>query len=219
VRGDSWAALARIPGDVRQSRRFPLGVCRGLAFGIERHPGGTSEVYMEGAGIRTASLLRDSQGPRAVMNALHRLTDSYAAECGKLTHDLALAQTQLQAYQARLGNPFGHAAYADELTDLRDQLKSALSGNPQANGEQAVPTSTELADRIKALKAACSLDAETPRANAGKEEQGEEPIAARLRRRIGMEHPTADGNGTPSARFRDRLAAMSGVAAQDRVPG
>jgi hypothetical protein len=72
--------------------------------------------------------------------------------------DKAPAESQLGNYQARLGRTFAHAAYLDELTVLRDRLKIAMSGTP-AEGE---PTATELAEQIKAMKAAQSLRRHLP---------------------------------------------------------
>jgi hypothetical protein len=64
------SALARvlnaIPENVDRQRRYPLGMYHGLAFGIERHPGGTTDVYLEGKTFRKSMLSRDAQGPRAV---------------------------------------------------------------------------------------------------------------------------------------------------------
>ena len=149
------AALARLPQFTDQIRRFPLGTYHGLAFGIERHTGGAADVYLEGQAFRTAQLAKESQGPRAVMNALGRLASSYRERCEETGRELALARTQFHDYEARLGRPFGHAAYLDELTGLRDRLKVALSGTP-VEGE---PSAEELAGQIKDRKASQQIEA------------------------------------------------------------
>ena len=100
-------------------------------------------------------LSRDSQGPRAVTNALHRLAASYEEQCETARKEVALATTQLRDYEARHGLPFTHAAYLDELTLLRDRLKTALSETP-AEGE---PSAGELAEQISTLKASHALEA------------------------------------------------------------
>ena len=51
-------------------RQFPLGKYRGLTFGIERQPGGSADLYLEGQGIRKTMLSDDSQGARAVQKVL-----------------------------------------------------------------------------------------------------------------------------------------------------
>jgi hypothetical protein len=148
-------ALDRISDQVGQQRQFSLGRYRGLTFGIERYPGGAADVYLEGHVVRKAQLSRDSHGARAVTNALARLAASYDEVCDAVRRDRALAEGQLRDYEARLGRPFAHAAYLDELTGLRDRLKVALSATP-AEGE---PTAAELAGRIAATKAAHVVEA------------------------------------------------------------
>jgi len=62
---------------------------------------------------------------------------------------------KLVDFEARLGRPFIHAAYIDQLIALRDRLKVALSGTP-AEGE---PSASEMADQIKAVKASHTVEA------------------------------------------------------------
>ena len=80
----------------------------------------------------------------------------YPARCDATRQELAIAQGQLRDYEARLGRAFAHDAYLAELTGLRDQLKAGLS---QATPEPGTPPVAELAERIKALKAAHTIDA------------------------------------------------------------
>src|SRR5205814_7432790 len=94
-------ALDRLPDSVDRPRRFPLGTYRGLTFGIERHPGGAADVYLEGQAFRTGLLSKESQGPRAVTNALGRLVASYDERCEETRKELELARTQLRDYEAR----------------------------------------------------------------------------------------------------------------------
>lgn len=93
-----------------RARRFPLGTYRGLAFGIERHPGGAGSVYLKGRAAQEVTLSRQSQGPRAVLNALPSLAASYDAGCDRVRQELDLARTQLGDYEARLGRPFAPPA-------------------------------------------------------------------------------------------------------------
>ncbi|WP_238602664.1 DEAD/DEAH box helicase family protein [Fimbriiglobus ruber] len=141
-------ALNRIPDEVDRRRLFPIGEYRGLAFGLERHPGGSADVYLEGRGYRTALLSRESQGPRAVMNALNRIATTYDERIEATGKELAVVRGQLSDYEARLGRVFAHSGYMEELSGLRDRLKIALSGTP-AEGE---PTAGELAEKIKTLR-------------------------------------------------------------------
>jgi N12 class adenine-specific DNA methylase len=179
------ASLDALPEKVRESRRFSVGRFRGLEFGVVLHAGGAGEVFLEGATTRQAMLSRDHQGPRAVLNALDRLADSYSGQCDTTRQDLAIAQGQLRDHQARLGKPFSHDAYLADLASLRDQLKAGLSqATPHAiSAEQAaMPSVSELAERIKSLKAAHTIDA-TPERTAPRRIAAEEPVTARIRRR------------------------------------
>ena len=180
---DALAALGHrldaLPEKVRESSRFPLGQYRGLAFGLVLYPGGAAEIFLEGAATRHGLLSRDHRGPRAVLNALDRLADSYPGQCDATTQDLAIAQGQLRDYDARRGRPFAHDAYLAELTGLRDQLKAGLS---QATPEAGTPPVAELAERIKSLKAAHTIDA-APERTAPRRIAAEEPVTARIRRR------------------------------------
>ncbi len=146
--------LNRIPTKSERHQKYPLGNFHGLEFGLERSPFGGSDVYLEGKAYCREQLNRESQGPRAVINALTRLRDSYDAEIARTNKELTLARNQLSDYQQRHGIPFVHAAYADELAQLRDQLRNTLSGHAAENE----PASRELAERIKALKATQTVE-------------------------------------------------------------
>ena len=104
--------------NVRETTRVPLGIYRGLRFGMVLHPQFPPDVYLEGAITRQSTLSREHQGPRAVLNALERLASGYGSECDRVRQDLAIAESQLRDYQARLGKPFLHDAYLSELTEL-----------------------------------------------------------------------------------------------------
>jgi hypothetical protein len=187
LREDLPAALTRqldaLPWNVRDATRVPMGVYRGLRFGMVLHPMSPPDVYLEGAITRVSTLSRDHQGPRAVLNALERPATGYGADCARVQQDLTLAESQLRDYRERLGKPFAHEAYLTELTELRDRLKVALSGTKadpaSGNGHSMSP---ELADKIKALKAAHTIDA-TPQRARQKQSTAEEPVTARIRRR------------------------------------
>jgi hypothetical protein len=173
------SALERVPEVA--DRRFPLGKYRGLTFGIE-YRWNSAHVYLTGATELSVPLSKESRGARAVLNGLSRIVASYDERIEASTQELELARTQLRDYEVRLGKPFTHAAYLDELANLRDRLKVALSGAP-AEGE---PTAAELADRIKALKGAHRVEAaptrvrekprvETPRRRADQPARPQEP--------------------------------------------
>jgi hypothetical protein len=65
---------------------------------------------------------------------------------------------------------------------LRDQLKAGLSATAQMKGDDAGPTVSELAEKIKALKAAHNIEA-APQRVRQKQSSAEEPVTARIRRR------------------------------------
>jgi hypothetical protein len=106
----------------------------------------------------------------------------YGSECVRARQELSIAESQLRDYQARLGKPFAHEAYLSELTAMRDQLKAALSGGNSDSGEDEGLSAFGLADKIKALKAANTIEA-TPQRVQQKHSTAEEPVTARIRRR------------------------------------
>ena len=173
--------LDSLPLSVRETTRMPLGIYRGLRFGIILHSDVPPDVYLDGAITRASSLSREHQGPRAVLNAVERLITGYGPECDRIRQDLAIAESQLRDYQARLGAPFLHDGYLAELTALRDQLKAGLSGKAPEPGNEP-PSVSELAHRIKALKAAHNIEA-TPARVRQKQISAEEPVTTRIRRR------------------------------------
>jgi hypothetical protein len=89
-------------------RPIPLGIYRGLRFGLILHPQFPPSVYLEGTTARQSALSREHQGPRAVLNALERLAGGYGSECDRLRQAVAIAESQLRDYQAWLGKPFVH---------------------------------------------------------------------------------------------------------------
>ncbi len=174
--------LDELPKNVPQRQRFPLGIYRGLRFGLVRHPQFAPELYLEGTITRHDSLSRDHHGPRAILNALEGLAVTYSTQCESTRKELAIAEAQLRDYRARLGAAFGHESYLTELTTLRDQLKAGLSGaGPDAEAEQG-PCASELAEQIKALKAGHNVEP-TPERSSKPTVSAEEPVTARIRRR------------------------------------
>ena len=156
----SATRLDALPENVRESQRVPAGRLSRPAL----RPGAASAIRPRGVPRRgdhpaRSMLSREHHGPRAVLNALERLAGGYGSECSRVRQDLAIAEGQLRDYQARLGTPFPHDAYLSELTGLRDQLKAGLSGAAPEPGADAPPAVAELAERIKALKAAHTIEA------------------------------------------------------------
>ncbi|MBI5765464.1 MAG: DEAD/DEAH box helicase family protein [Planctomycetes bacterium] len=183
------AQLDKLPHDVRQEQPSPLGVYRGLRFGLVLHRDFPPDVYIEGATTRDDRLIRGSHGPRAVLNALERLCNAYGNEIAGVKQDHSIAESQLRDYQARIGKPFVHESYQAELTALRDRLKSSLAGVPSNAGGDDAPdpaaepllSTAELADRIKALKADHAIDA-APERTATRRLDAEEPVTVRILR-------------------------------------
>lgn len=186
AREDVAAVLAKklesLPLHVREPTRVPIGTYRGLTFGVIVNPNFPPDVYLEGAMTRLSGLSKEHQGPRAVLNAMERIASGYAAETARIRQDLSIAESQLRDYQARLGQPFPHEAYLSELTGLRNQLKAGLSAGNHEPADQKGPSVSELAARIKTLKAANTIEA-TPQRVQRKQAAAEEPITARIRRR------------------------------------
>jgi N12 class adenine-specific DNA methylase len=195
--------LDRLPLAVHDTTRVPVGTYRGLRFGLILHPSFPPDVFLEGAITRRSTLSRDHQGPRAVLNALERLATGYGPECMRVRQDLAIAESQLRDYRERLGKLFAHDAYLSELTSLRDQLKARLSATHQDAANENGPTVSELAEKVKALKAANTIEV-TPQRVKSKQATAEEPITARIRKRqeanSASDHPVeGDVSPEPSA--------------------
>jgi N12 class adenine-specific DNA methylase len=145
--------LEKLPERVRESRRYALGTYRGLEFGLVLHPGIGPEVYLQGEAMRTASLSRNHQGPRAITNALERLAVGYVQERAERRQELVIAEAQLHGYRIRLGKVFAEEGYAKALSELRDQLRVVLSRHAGSR-DAPRPDSVELAERITGLRAA-----------------------------------------------------------------
>jgi N12 class adenine-specific DNA methylase/adenine-specific DNA methylase len=176
--------LDRLPLRVDYPRSLSLGEFHGLKFGLTLFPNSSSEVFLEGATTRTATLSRENTGPRAVLNALNRIVDSYPARIAESTKELAVAEQQLLDYHARLGDAFPHEDYLVELTRLRDQMKRSLSGQPDEPDAPPQPTSAELSQQIKALRDTAKPENIGERTTTKAATTSEEPITTRLRRRI-----------------------------------
>ena len=213
--------LEALPRYLRDTTRKPLGIYRGLRFGMVLHPQFPPDVYLEGAITRQTGLSRDHQGPRAVLNALERLTGGYGSECIRVRQDLAIAESQLRDYQARLGKPFQLDTYLSGLTGLRDQLKGGLSATAQMQGDERVPSVSELTEKIKALKAAHSIDA-TPHRVRQQQSTAEEPVTARIRRRTETVHAFDQANQLDATALEKEAALPPESAgqpiAEDQTP-
>jgi hypothetical protein len=195
--GTLGSELDSLPRHVRETRRVPLGSYRGLRFGVVLDPHFPPDVYLEGAARRQSMLSREHHGPRAVLNAVERLANAYGSECSRVRQDLAIAESQLRDYRERVGKPFAHEAYLSELTTLREQLKAGLSGTVAEPGAGPQPNVSELADRIKALKAAHTIEA-TPERAGKRHSSAEEPVTARIRRRT-EQIPASDPATEPAS--------------------
>ncbi len=180
---------------VSSRQTIPLGAYHGLRFGIILHPDRRPEIFLEGQVTRRDSLSRDHQGPRVVLNAVGRMANSYRVEEERTRQDLGLAESQLRDYQARVGQPFAHADYLEQLSALRDQLKAGLSGAEAKDGE---PPAAELAERIKQLRAANTIEA-APQRTGSRRTSAEEPVTARIRRRAEAPPPEAATAGTSTS--------------------
>lgn len=67
------------------------------------------------------------------------------------------------------------------MTSLRDQRKTGLSASSHQPDKDEGPSASDLAEKIKALKAANSIEA-TPQRTRQKHSTAEEPITSRIRR-------------------------------------
>ena len=204
-RGDALdilgARLDALPEFVQQSRRVPLGMYRGLNFGVVLDPQFAPEVYLEGKMMRRSPLSRDHHGPRAVLNGLERLADGYASQVTTVRQELGIAESQLRDYQSRVGASFPHESYLSRLTGLRDRLKAGLSGAKPEPGAEPMPTVPELAEQIKALKAAHTIEA-APQRTGKHGSSAEEPVTARIKRKRNTTTDAAESSGQPAMPHR-----------------
>ena len=76
------------------------------AAGRLQYPHFPPDVYLQGPITRQSWSLRQHQGPRAILNAVERLANTYGPDCGRARQDLSIAEAQLRDCQARLGKPF-----------------------------------------------------------------------------------------------------------------
>jgi len=181
--------LKRLLGTASGTKSHPLGSYHGLTFGVSIDSWSRMDVYLEGATTRSTRLAKSSTGPRAVMNALDRLADGYTEEIDKTERDVTLAREQLGDYRERIGKPFEHEAAFRKLTNLRNQLNTALSQSFES-GEESPASSGELAEEIKQLLAAQETESALRPSREQQTFTAEQPIAARLRQHIAK--PQAD---------------------------
>jgi hypothetical protein len=183
-REDALAArVPSLPALVPQTHTVPLGVYRGLRFGLTLHPHSHPEVGVEGAVTRYGALSRDFHGPRAILNAVERIVGGYETERDRTARDAGIARGQQRDYEARLGATFAHTAYLDELTGLRNQLEAALSSTAQQATEAPLPSTGEIVARIKTLQAAHTLEAAPERTAPRCAATVEESVTSRIRNR------------------------------------
>ncbi len=113
--------------------------------------------------------------------------------------------------------PFPHDVYLAELTTLRDRLKAGLSGAAQEPGKEDGPSVCELAERIKAIKAANNVEA-APQRIGQRQSSAEEPITARIRRRteaVSASNPATESYLAPEA---DRVHAQGSMQSSSLDP-
>ena len=181
--------LKTLPVLIPQTHTVPLGVSRGLTFGLVLHPQGSPDVYVAGALTRYAQLSRDFHGSRAILNAVDRIIGSASTEREKIVRDLGIAQGQMRDYEVRLGAPFVHTGYVDELTILRHQLEAALSSTAQQVSDVPLADVMGIAECIKTLKASHTLEAAPARTAPRPQATVEEAITTRIRQRREDEPP------------------------------
>ncbi len=199
-------SLETLPRHVSHTHRYPLGVYRGLKFGLILHPQWSPEVYLEGKLTRQDAISREHRGPRAVLNALERLAGSYETQIATARRDLGIAEAQQRDYESRLDTPFTNDAYLAELTALRDQLKAGLSGAAPEPGNSQATNVSDLAERIKSLKAGHAVEP-TPERSGKRQVSAEEPVTARIRRSKQVNNPPHEAQAIANPDYRTLIAA------------
>jgi hypothetical protein len=195
------ARMKQAPFAPSRSEQFSLGEYHGLSFGLSLSLGQTPEVYVQGAVHRRGRLSREFQGPRAVLNAVERVIEGYAAERDRTERDLAIDRSKLRDYRERKDGPFPHEAYMQELALLRIELENALCA------VEGTCNTSEIVERFKTLKATHMLEA-PPRTSERKAASIEESVTTRIMHRVQEEVPAVPGDApqghTPTPRTRQR---------------
>ena len=151
---------------------------------MKRMPEKVSETYQTKLGTCREQMIRNHPGPRTMLSAVGRILGDCEDERRSLNARIAVKEGRFRNYETRLGKPFEHEAYQEELTDLRDQLKAGLSEEPPEGG--------------------------TPETGTGRADQGSEGAAyGRGRARAGGTEGGVPSVPQVTARFReaDRRAA------------
>ena len=164
-----------------ETRRVPLGVYKGLRFGMVLHPAVSRRKRIWRGRPRGSRCCPRAPRPEGGVERLERIASGYTFETKRTREDLGVMQGQERDYRERLGQPFQHQLYLTELTALRDQLKAGLSNGEPKEGE---PTVAELAERIKQLRRQNTVEAAPQRA-ASKPVAATEAVTTTIRRREG----------------------------------
>jgi hypothetical protein len=172
-------ALDALPLEVKETRKVVLGKMRGMTFGIVKHRLGPPEVFLQGQTVRQSLLSRGAEGPRACLNALSRLFQSYESACEELRRELSLFEGKLRDFTARLGSVFPHERYIEELTTLRDELKVALSAT-QDETDPKQRSTAEIAELITTLRESHVVEP-LPVTRKAQAAALERPVTARIR--------------------------------------
>ena len=179
------SALAWTPCRNTSARasRVPLGVYRGLHFGLTLDPQFAPEVYLEGAITRRSPLSREHHGPRAVLNALERLAGGYGSECSRVRQ-----RPRHRGIPApRLQGPPRHALPARRLPGRADRLTRPAQGRPfRGDCRSRAPTHRRpLPNSPSGSRRSRPRTPSRPHRNAPENASAsaEEPVTARIRRR------------------------------------
>src|SRR5262249_28668937 len=127
---------------------------------------------------------------RAVLNAVERLVGGYCSECDRVREELTIAEAQLRDYKERLGKPFLHDAHLSELTGVRGELKGRRSGKIPEPGSEPKCSVSDLATQLKFQMATYTINATPEPVERPSPSQAEEPVTARIRRRVEALCPT-----------------------------
>lgn len=178
--------------------RCPLGVFRGLTFGLILYPGFAPEAYLEGSTTQQSPLASESRGPRAIMNAVERLAGGYGARVEKAAEELSLVTRQLRDYELRVGAKFSAEEYWRELLILRDQLRDALIREP-ARSEVAAPASSEAAQKIQQLMRTQASSHTSRQGEHSPARDAAKPVTTQIIRSAGRDSTEERIQATPSA--------------------
>lgn len=190
--------LESLPARSNSHSHAEIGEYRGLRFGLDVTPYGASDVFIEGAIRRTTPLSKDNTGPRAFLNAMKRILDTYDERIKEANASVTLLSKQLEDLRNHAGASFAHEDRISRLTALRDQLKQSLSSDVSPEVANSLPPILDLMQQVDDLLKVSVDVSDTTRTSQANQHVLELPITEQIRLRREQSQPTLPGDDVSS---------------------